>query len=275
VTFHTVGVPLMLVLLMRTIDSPRPWRRAAQAGVGYGLLAYSLPSFLGSLVLMPLGLRLSGCAWRRALGVPLVALVVAVLIVSPWTVRNAMVHQRFVPVATNLGFNLAGANNPYSRPWINVLCPYDDIRWQVIDRGELESMNEADFDRLLLRQALAYMAAHPLETAGRMAQRAFYYWWITPQMVRYAPLQGWGGMVLQSVALPLAIAGLVVSWRLRRRAPWGVLYAACVWMTLFYMNFAIRGRYSLGIQPVLLILAVLGAAGLASWLGRRGPPARA
>ena len=35
-------------------------------------------------------------------------------------------------------------------PHTNILCAFDDHRWQVIDRAALETMNEADFDRLLL-----------------------------------------------------------------------------------------------------------------------------
>jgi hypothetical protein len=269
VTFHTVAVPGLMLLLIRTIDTQHPLRRALLAGLGYGVTAYSLPSFLGSLLLMPFGLRLAGSSWRRAVLVPAMTLLVALLVVSPWTLRNARVQERFVPVATNLGFNLAGANNPYAESWINVLCSDEQVRWELIDRAELESMNEVDFDRKLLRQALVYMVEHPRETARRMATRPLYYWWMTPQMIHYAPLQGWGALILMSVLLPLAIFGAGVSWGVRRIAPWGVLYAACAWVTLFYMNFAIRGRYNLAIQPLMLLFGVLGLGWIGLTLGRR------
>jgi hypothetical protein len=267
VTFHTVAVPLLLLLLVRTIDSDRPARGAVIAGVGYGLTAYSLPSFLGSLALMPLGFRLAGGSWRRAVGVPALALGVALVVISPWTIRNAVVHHRFVPVATNFGFNLLGANNPHAQTELNVLCPYDDIRWELIDRHELETMNEADFDRRLARQAFAYMADHPRRTARNMATRALYYWWIEPNMAGYDRLRGMGGMVLMSILLPLTVLGLVVAWRRRHVAPWGIPYAACAWMTIFYMNFAIRGRYSLAIQPVMILAAALGIQRMSAFLG--------
>lgn len=269
VTFHAVGVPALLLAWVIAARSPRPARAAGLVGLSYGLLAYSLPSFLGSLVVMPFGLRTSGLSWRRSFGMPALALVVALVTLSPWTVRNAIVQERFVPVATNLGFNLLGANNADSRPYTNVLCAHEDIRWRHIDRALLETMNEADFDRLMLRQGLSYMLAHPGESVRRIGTRIVYYWWISPEIVRYSRLQGLGGLALMSVLLPLTVVGWVVAWRRRRAVPWGVLLAACVWMTLFYMNFAVRGRYSLAIQPVMLIFGVLGAAALIGWWGRR------
>ncbi|MGD8394925.1 MAG: hypothetical protein PVF43_05580 [Candidatus Eiseniibacteriota bacterium] len=268
VTFHTLGVPAALLLLISQRHAPRLWPAALKIGALYGLLAYSLPSFLGSLVLMPLGLRGAGTSWRRAVALPLASLGVALVLLAPWTVRNAVVQGRFVPVATNLGFNFAGANNPYSRPDTNVLCAKDNIRWQVVDRRALETMNEADFDRMLLRQGLSYMAAHPGRTLKRIGTRILYYWWTIPDMLRYNHLQGLGGVVLMSVLTPLALTGAIVAWRRRRRAPYAVLLAACGWMTLFYMNFAVRGRYSLAIHPVMLILAVLAVA----WLAARRQP---
>jgi hypothetical protein len=259
VSFHIMGVPLILLLLVR---ARRPgWRQpAVAAGLCYGLLAYSLPSFLGSLAIMPAGLRWTGVPWKRAFGISGLALATAVVVLAPWTLRNFYIHGRIVPVATNLGFNLLGANNPHARAEENVLCPYDDIRWSVIDRDRLENMNEVDFDRMLTRQAIGYMVDHPLETVRRMGTRTLYYWWFIPKILRLKPLEGLGGMILMTLTLPLFLIGLGVSLRLRRDYPFGVLYAACGWVTLFYMNFAVRGRYALAIQPVMIILAVLGTA---------------
>jgi len=37
-----------------------------------------------------------------------------------------------------------------------------------------------------------------------------------------------------------------------------ILYAVFLWQSLFYMNFAIRGRYAMPMYPLVLIVAVLG-----------------
>jgi hypothetical protein len=181
-------------------------------------------------------------------------------------VRNAVIHHRFIPVATNIGFNYLGGQNPYAKPYSNILCAYDDLRWKVIDRNALETLNEADFDRLLLRQGLAYALAKPGLTLRRMAERLVYYWWGSPAVLSYNPEQGRGNLIMMSLVLPLFMIGLLKSFRAPDR--FALLYVIFLWQSLFYMNFAIRGRYAMPTHPLMLVVAVLGAAVI--WgLGRR------
>ncbi len=261
-TFDAFGATAVVLLLARTGAAGR-LRDAAGAGAAYGLLALSLPAFLGSLPFVPFGLKAMGLSWRRAFGAAILAGTVALAVLSPWMARNARVIHRFVPVATNIGFNYLGGQNAYSLPWVNRLCPEDAIRWAVIDRHDLETMNEADFDRSLLRQGLDFALHHPGLTLRRDAVRLLYYWWATPGMVRYNPAEGLGYLVLMTGVLPFFLAG--VAWGLRHRAMLGLLLAVFAWQSLFYMNFAVRGRYALTFHPLMLLAAVLGAAAL---LGR-------
>jgi hypothetical protein len=261
VTFEALLVP-WITLLLYTAGRTRRLATAARAGVGYGLLAYALPAFLGSILFVPAAFRAMGMRWRRALGMGLVTLAVALLVVLPWTVRNAVVVHRLIPVATNIGFNYLGGQNPYARPYSNILCAYDELRWKVIDRNALETMNEADFDRLLLGQGLAYARSEPVLTLRRSAERLLYYWWGSPAVLRYNPDQGLLNLALMSVVLPLFLIGLAASFAGGRR--FALLHAVFLWQSLFYMNFAIRGRYALPTHPLMLIVAVFGAAAL--WL---------
>ncbi len=271
VTFEALATP-WIVLLLFDAGRSRRFADAAKAGVGYGLLAYALPAFLGSIVVVPAAFRVMGVRWRRAIGLTIIMLLVALAVILPWTVRNALIHHRFVPVATNIGFNYLGGQNPYARSYSNILCAYDDLRWKVIDRQALEMMNEADFDRSLLRQGLAYAVANPGLTARRSAERLLYYWWGSPELLRYNPDQGLGHLIVMSIVLPLFAIGLWHS----RTAPerFVLLYAVFIWQSLFYMNFAIRGRYAMPTHPLMLIMAVLGAAAIGRFFRRRSPEAR-
>jgi len=275
VTFHTLAVPSVLLAIVAAVEAGTKVRGAMRAGLIYGLTATSLPSFLGSILIMPLGLRLAGIGWRRGAGVAAVMLATALVVISPWSIRNTRVQGRFVPVATNLGFNLLGANNAHSRPYTNVLCAHDAIRWQVIDRHRLETENEAAFDRWMLGESLHYMAAHPVQTVQRMLVRIGYYWWISPEMLRYNRAQGMAGVAMMSALLPLAVIGGWAAFGRRHRRPFGVLYAAAIWMTLFYMNFAVRGRYSLAIHPIMILMAAYGAGYLWTRFAPRPATARA
>jgi len=262
VTFEAFLVPWIVLLLFEAARGVR--RGAMRAGAAYGVLGTMLPAFLGSLLLAPLAMRLP---WRRIAAITLTAGACAFLVILPWTVRNLIRLHRFVPVATNIGFNYLGGQNPFSRPHNNILCAFDVERWQVIDRQALETMNEADFDRLLLRQGLQFAAAHPGLTARRCAERLVYYWWGSPFIRRYNPEQGRVNMALMTVLMPFFLVGLGVAVRARER--YGLLLAVFLWQSAFYMHFAIRGRYALPTHPLMLLVAVAGAGAIAARLRRR------
>lgn len=271
-TFEALAVPAIVLLLVVAGKSGRP-ADAARAGAVYGLLAYALPAFLGSLLFVPLGFRAMGVPGKRANQQAAIALLVALAVISPWTVRNALIHHRFVPMATNIGFNYLGGQNPHSRPHINVLCPFDEIRWSVIDRRALETMNEVDFDRMLLRQGLSFAVREPWLTARRSAVRLLYYWWGSPDVIRYSPTQGIANLALMTLVMPFFLIGLVHAVRDRRR--FGLVLAVLAWQSLFYMNFAIRGRYAMTSHSLLVLVAVVGASlALARVRAWREPKAR-
>ena len=106
VTFEAFLVTWIVLLLVRAAGGVR--RRAIAAGAAYGVLGTMLPAFLGSLLLVPLGYRMMRLPWRRIAGITLVAGGCAFLVLTPWTIRNAIRLHRFVPVATNMGFNYLG-----------------------------------------------------------------------------------------------------------------------------------------------------------------------
>lgn len=266
--FHAAIIPLLLLLLDNAVRMPRLWRTAG-AGVAFGLLGYSLPSFLGTLVLLPLGLRRMRLSWSRSFAFTGEILLVAMVVLSPWTIRNALVLRSFVPVATNLGFNLAGSHNQYASSSYNVLCLGGRIQAELINLNELATVNEAAFDRKLLGQGLSYMLHHPLQTGKRDLTRAFFFWWANPDIRLYNFREGLAIMVLMTLLLPFSLFGLGVSLRSPRESLHVLIYCVLVWQTLFYMNFAIRGRYSLELYPLMIVFGVLGAGTITQWLAKR------
>jgi len=172
-------------------------------------------------------------------------------------------------VATNIGFNLAGSNNQFANSSYNVLCLGSQIQAQLISLSELSAMNEAAFDRKLLGQGVSYILHHPLETARLDLTRAFFFWWTNPDIRVYNFREGIAIIVLMTVLLPFFLLGLGVSLRSPLESLRVVLYCVFIWQTLFYMNFAIRGRYSLEMHPLMIAFGVLGASAIAHRL-RRG-----
>jgi hypothetical protein len=99
----TVG---MTYLFVRAMQAPRlvgPW--LAALGVAAGVGAYFRPG----LLLVPAALAVAAIptlGWRRAAAATAVPLVLAALLVAPWTYRNYEEFDRFIPLRTGIGQNL-------------------------------------------------------------------------------------------------------------------------------------------------------------------------
>jgi 4-amino-4-deoxy-L-arabinose transferase-like glycosyltransferase len=103
-----------LIALLRFRSSGRP-TYAAAAGALAGLAILTRTN--GVLLLLPLALAGWGRPIRSAASAraPALLLACAALTIAPWTVRNAVSMDRFIPVASQGGITLAGTYNDTSR----------------------------------------------------------------------------------------------------------------------------------------------------------------
>ena len=157
-------VPLMIGATAATIEyrrTRRPWLLVA-AGVMTGLCALTHSD--GIVLVLPLGLALwpRGRPSREAL-VPVAALLAGmVLVIFPWTVRNAAKFDAFVPLSTSLGNTMAGTYNSVSASmsppgiW---LIPSKRREYKPIFRAH--PVNGPAQDTALIHRALHYIGHTP------------------------------------------------------------------------------------------------------------------
>lgn len=256
-------------------------------GAACGLAALTRPN--GWVLLVPL----VWAVWLRSggLGRPLlrrgaVAILATVVVVLPWSIRNTVVFDSFVPLNTAAGPILAGEYNDTARDYPRYpgtwLIPYPTIVPELapIYRGR---PNEAQLDRKLTRHAVRYMVDHPgyvAEASALNALRTFNLAPRAPSAARVDRQQRGVGpraadldKVSVWLACLLSVAGVVAL--LRRDAPPVGWY---VWITpilLVATAFLVLGqdRYRAPILPFLVLLASLGIAWLARGRSRLGPVA--
>ena len=103
--FLVVAAVLLLVALPAATERIR-WGRLAAFGVILALSALVRPISLMFLPVLLVVLVVAGTSWRSAIGYAGAATLAVVLVLMPWTIRNARATDSFVPISTNLGDNL-------------------------------------------------------------------------------------------------------------------------------------------------------------------------
>ena len=266
---------LMLGSLTVVLSPMRPGRRAALAGLLAGLMILTRANAL--ILLLPLALLARArkgpgpflARWQH----PAVLVVVALLTVAPWTIRNAVVFDTFIPVSTQLGSALAGTYNETSRldeeqPWSWRSRKYVP-QYAAIYR-DVSNKPEPVVERELRRAVKDYIADHPtyplavaywstrrmLDTTGRR-------WWRHTASTISVP-RGWAdaGVYCFWLFAALALAGAFTQTV--RRAPKPVL-AVPVLLYLSVVFLVVETpRYRSGIDPFIVLLAAAALWRIAS-----------
>ena len=232
-------------------------RGSGWAAVGAGLL-FGLAILTRETVLYFLPFAALWLAWRRPGGVRRAALVVvaSLLVVLPWTVRNWVVFDAFVPVSTAGALNLWQGNTRLTRQQV-----YEEY-WAV--RGRIPKYEHA---RARAREAI--LERQPLWILEKLRSELPEFWAVHAQPIVHVE-RGAYGIVRRPLALAavavvlvpyLAVLALFVVGLARLpsgRAPLLVL-AFLVFYVLLHVAAHGYPRYRLPVMPALFLVAAHGA----------------
>jgi hypothetical protein len=258
---------LFLDLLIAGLYWMRPlghWRRTIGWGLLGGLCAMANPiiGFTWGIVTVLLGLH--GRAWRR-LGV---AVFVAALAVAPWTIRNGRVFGRFIPVKSNLAYELfqaqclqapgvlkAGQSHPYFAT--------------SQERQEYRRLGEPDYMARKWQQFADAVGADPVDYLNRVASRflcaTVWYESSAPAQDRRRPWLAWLNRCMHPVPFLALVALLFFATQSRLRPiEWVVIgvYLCCL---LPYIAVSYYDRYALPLLGVKALLVVWAAERLTAF----------
>lgn len=274
-----VSTSVLLLALWRDGAAATTVRAAAAFGVVTGFALLLRPSagfvFLAAAVFW---LVLAGL--RRATRLTVVAVGCAVLVVAPWTIRNAIELDGFIPISVQ-DAALAGTFNDTSA---NLPAP-NTYAWLPVaerDRDLFDPenpMEEKDLRAELISRGRAYIADHPEALVESLWWNGRRLWDVrSPSLTQSdGVFEGRDRRVAKVaffaywLALPFALLG---AWRLRTRSraiAWSVA-AFAVGLTLTY-SFQAGTRYRAPAEPLIIALAAAGAASLVP--GRRAGPTAA
>ena len=257
---------LGLVAAVGLAARPTP-RSAVGAGPLFGALALLVPSFA---LLVPV--LVAWIAWSARRAAPAAAFALAfVLVVAPWTARNAVRLGAFVPISTNGGLNLLMGNSAQTSPTAGV----------NIERSEFQKppgVDEVGLDRVFRDRAVAWITSNPGDAFVLYLGKVANHFNFRNELATSAEASPWKDWLMAATYLPL-LAVALVRIPLWRRIPPGPFEALC--HVIYFSNaFAsavfftrIRFRIPFDLLLVAMVASFLPKA-LDAWRARvaRGDP---
>ena len=248
----------------------------------FNLLAVGLGSLIGSAsllrppaLLLPALLAFVFFLQKRKIILSLklfsITAVLMLIVVMPWTVRNYAVFGEFVAISTTGGTNLWMGNNPTTTGFYQPA--------PIIDAG----LNEAQRDRILRNEAVAYIKQAPIAFAERTVVKALRLYERETIGVAWN-LQGieskFGGLGATAIKVAsqafwmgvLLLFGIGCYFSSRQGLVSFAFHpgvATLAYFTLIYATFVIQDRYHIPTDPIMATFAAYGIFRIAPVAGRR------
>jgi 4-amino-4-deoxy-L-arabinose transferase-like glycosyltransferase len=249
------------------------WVAGAGALAGLATLTHE-----NGVLILPVLIAAVWTAKPRPPAAPALLIAVAALTIAPWTIRDAVVMHRLIPVSDETGITLAGTYNPAS-----AADPQVPYKWRIFYAipGErrlirqASGLTEPQLGERLQSQALSYIGAHPLAPLSvafhntlRMFELEGTFAWHASAAAQGIPTWRAGvGVVSFWILCVLALAG--ASTKLARRAPrwvWAVPLLLALSVVLVNVE---TPRFRGPVDPFLILLSAAGLATAAGWLTGR------
>jgi 4-amino-4-deoxy-L-arabinose transferase-like glycosyltransferase len=228
---------------------------AAAAGLTAGLAILVRPAMLLFLPFAALWL----IAHRRP-SLAAVLVVISLAVITPWTVRNARVYGTFVLIASEGGVTFWTGNHPLARGEGDLAANPDIKMAELVFRAAHPGLTAEQLEPLYYREAMHYIARHPVWWLGLLAKKAFYTIVpIGPSYTLHSAKYLVTSVASYLVLLPFAAVGARVWWRGRRRPEALFLLAASA--VIVGLVFFPQERFRIPvIDPALIVCAGISCA---------------
>lgn len=243
-SFSALLIVVMLSLALQCIQQPTTARWVV-TGLFAGATALVNPALVPTSVAV--FMWTAYCTRNKYRLAPLAALAIAIVVFSPWPIRNARRFHAFVPTRTTVGFELWMGNHPGSSGFL------DESLFPTFNPQELaayKQMGEIQYTHNKSTLATQYILAHPVQFLRLTIVRIFRFWTGTGT-------QG-GSIFFLLHALITSLFGLFglkfLVKKMGREVGGLFLLPVLIFPLPYYITHA-EFRYRIVIDPILTILA--------------------
>jgi 4-amino-4-deoxy-L-arabinose transferase-like glycosyltransferase len=231
-----------LALFLWARQGSSRWPKLVLLGILIGVGMYFRPF----VALVPIALALADAkrtTLRRTLESALVPTLIALVVIAPWTIRNAVEFHRFIPMRVGIGQALWEGLGERPNSFGAVNDDAEATSWVLARRPDLEPSTPA-FDTYLLHESLDAIVHHPAHYLELVLRRAIF---LVPCLLFFA-------------------------WRKRQGDDRAPLVAVALAVILPYVFIRMEDRFWLPAAFAYLILLTMAFAGALSRYGRNEDP---
>ncbi len=246
----------LMVLIALELEKSANLKLWILNGLLWAALALTNPSVLSLLPFMAGWIfyqqyRNHVAGLKRIFTSALLAGIVFIAGISPWTLRNHRVFGRWIFIRSNFGAELRMGNSPQARgEWMWYLHPSQD----PTQMAKYARMGELAYIAERKREALDFIEQHPGRFAELMLIKAFYFWDGTPRASEFpGSAQARNALFLASSVL--AFWGLWFAAATKKRGVFLFATLLLIYPLVYYVVFP-HPRYRHPIEAEMLILSV-------------------
>lgn len=241
-TFLLAGFVLSGVYAVRSIK----WGHCCVAGILLGLATLTR----GATQFVPLMLAVILILWGKRGRASILcygALCLSfVLVILPWTVRNYLVLDDFIPVATSGGIVLLMGS---SEEFLIIEGKPTMLRRYVPPEGGKPSQNDRFYTRAGLEIHMAHLQTDPLGFMTFMVKKFGRMWYATESGKNHSLI-----LLSQLPLYLLAMIGIVFAWMKGKTSAWIPLCLIAYFIALHWLSLPLF-RYMIPIMPYIIGLA--------------------
>ena len=282
--YSVIAVQVIALLTLATIAITVLWYVSLDSGKLWPWVLFSVIGAVAALaepVYLP-AMFVAGCAMllRRRFPINLklrnglILFTATVCIIGPWTYRNWLVHEKFMPIKSTVWVNIWKANNPNSsgtdRPRLTAenkqrylelgtdeLRQYDFLSDE--QRIELAGLRTADREDVWKHYAQTWIKENPsdyVKLAGTRVAKTLWWDWDNPKGHQQFYLYP----ISRGILLAGTVLGLYVAWRRRWRLGMPAIIAGT---SLFVYALTITAaRFAFPLEPFQIALLAAAMFGL-------------
>jgi hypothetical protein len=211
-----------------------------------------------------------GSSRRKLLRDISISILIAIAIVLPWTIRNAVVFHSFIPISANGGYNLYMGNNPTAS---GELWQLQETSESLFEKEHIEHYSkdhsQPELDAMLFHLAINWIADHPKDAIVLGFKKIYYHWFgrehgtARPEFSMYHNIYNYFNIFLVFVGL----FGLFLIKDKKASSLLGILF---LYSTVVSAIFFVQSRHKMiKVDPFLIPLAVYSVVYTAKRVGQK------